>query len=84
MITGVAIHSLDPEEGFYFLSMPFRHNHLLKLLGEKGILSVGMEQGFVTDETEFLTRDEAERLARDTGQLTENLIGSVLTSEDLW
>ena len=44
----------------------------------------GAEQGFMTDAGVFLTRQEAETHARECGQLTGPLIGSVLTSEDLW
>lgn len=42
------------------------------------------EQGFLTDTGRFLSRKQAEAHARKCGQLTKPLIGSVLTSEDLW
>jgi hypothetical protein len=51
---------------------------------ETGDYSILGEQGFVTSTGEFLTREEAEVQARACGQLTKPLIGSVLTSEDLW
>lgn len=41
-------------------------------------------QGFVTDDGTFLARADAEAHARACGQLAGRLIGSVLTSEDLW
>lgn len=41
-------------------------------------------QGFLTNKNRFLTRDEAFELVKTNGQLKEDLIGSVLTSEDLW
>jgi len=41
-------------------------------------------QGFVTEDGTFLTRAEAEKLARQTGQLVGPIIGGELTSEDLW
>lgn len=80
MITGVALY--DWKE-VYFLSKPFRHNNLTKLLGEKGIKTTGI-QGFITHTGEFMDRELAERHARSYSQLTVPLIGSVLTSEDLW
>jgi hypothetical protein len=41
-------------------------------------------QGFLTSKDNFLTRSEALELAIKTGQSTSRIIGSVLTSEDLW
>lgn len=41
-------------------------------------------QGFVTDDGLFLTREQALVEARACGQLTKPLLGSILTSEDLW
>lgn len=41
-------------------------------------------QGFLTTKNRFLTRDEALELVKQTGQLKGDLIGSILTSEDLW
>lgn len=42
------------------------------------------EQGFLTNKNRFLTRSEALELVRTNGQLKGDLIGGVLTSEDLW
>ena len=42
------------------------------------------EQGFLTTKNRFLTRAEALTLVRENGQLIKPLIGSELTSEDLW
>jgi len=42
------------------------------------------EQGFLTTKNRFLTRKEALELVKSNGQLKKDLIGSVLTSEDLW
>lgn len=58
-----------------------RHSDIVK---EHYPATFGGIQGFITDNKTFLTRDEAEKHARDCGQLTKPLIGSVLTSEDLW
>ena len=41
-------------------------------------------QGFLTTKNRFLTRKEALELVRSNGQLKGDLIGGVLTSEDLW
>jgi len=42
------------------------------------------DQGFLTTKNRFLTREEALELVRSNGQLTKPLLGSCLTSEDLW
>lgn len=41
-------------------------------------------QGFLTTKNRFLNRTDALELVKRTGQLTNPLIGSELTSEDLW
>lgn len=41
-------------------------------------------QGFLTTKNRFLDRKDALLLVKDNGQLTKPLLGSVLTSEDLW
>jgi len=41
-------------------------------------------QGFLTTKDRFLTRDEALELVKSNGQLKGDIIGRVLTSEDLW
>lgn len=40
--------------------------------------------GFLTSKGRFVSRGEAEAIARLCGQLKKELIGSVLTSEDLY
>ena len=42
------------------------------------------DQGFLTSKGRFVSRKEAEVIARNCGQLTCDLIGGILTSEDLW
>lgn len=42
------------------------------------------EQGFLTTKNRFLTREEALKLVIQTGQHSGNIIGGILTSEDLW
>ena len=58
-----------------------RHNEIYKKYPMKTFNEV---QGFVTEEGIFLNRIKAEDHARACGQLTKPLIGSILTSEDLW
>lgn len=41
-------------------------------------------QGFMTSKGRFVSREEAEIIARQCGQIQGDLIGSVLTSEDLY
>lgn len=42
------------------------------------------EQGFLTTKNRFLNREEALILVKQNGQLKKDLLGGVLTSEDLW
>jgi len=42
------------------------------------------EQGFVSEDGSFFTREAALEMLLETKQITLPLIGSVLTSEDLW
>lgn len=41
-------------------------------------------QGFVDARGKFYTREEAEKFAREIGQMVGKNIGGPLTSEDLW
>ena len=50
-----------------------------------GEVSMKMDdQGFLTSKGRFVSRKEAEVIARNCGQITGKLIGGELTSEDLW
>lgn len=50
-----------------------------------GEVSMKMDdQGFLTSKGRFVSRKEAEKIARECGQVTGNLIGGELTSEDLY
>lgn len=42
------------------------------------------KQGFLTNKNRFLTRKEALELVKENGQLKNDTIGGILTSEDLW
>lgn len=41
-------------------------------------------QGFLTNKNRFLNRKDALELVKTNGQLKDNILGGVLTSEDLW
>ncbi len=65
---------------------PGRHDKVIRLIyDELGIFeSQRAEQGFVDQEGVFMTRAKALIVARASGQVTDKLLGSILTSEDLW
>lgn len=51
----------------------------------RGVVSKkAIDQGFFTSKFRFVSREEAEKIARECGQLEGDLIGGMLTSEDLW
>jgi len=73
----------------YSVEKPGRHHNIIhntpKLeVGKPASYVIDGEQGFLTDEGKFLNRNDSENHARACGQLVGKLIGSVLTSEDLW
>lgn len=69
---------------------PGRHHNIIGTLARdaRAATPIGSrpkwEQGFTTEEGVFLNRHDAEEYARDHGQIEGKLIGSILTSEDLW
>jgi hypothetical protein len=88
LIARAAIRAKDGK--VYSLSRPARHGDVMAMLGTietehgaKWALHDG-EQGFLDDTGMFLTRKEALHHATICGQLKKPLIGSILTSEDLW
>ena len=60
----------------------WRHSCIFETMPNGSI--VGCVQGFLTTKNRFLTRKEALNLVNKTGQLTKQIIGGELTSEDLW
>ncbi len=89
MITGVAI---SQDGVVWALPKPFRHHDVIHLIVEKtGQRPVTGVQGFIADFSFmeqpthfcFLDREQALYHARRMGQVTD-IIGSILTSEDLW
>jgi hypothetical protein len=75
----------------FSLPKPARHGAVMAMLGTvetehdgtKWALYDG-EQGFVDEHGTFYNRKQARAHAYRCGQHTEELIGSILTSEDLW
>lgn len=70
----------------YSLPAPNRHHNVIRSIG--GIYGSSKE-GFIDDESKFLTRTEAMLLAKQNGQLNrregvEYYQGPELFSEDLW
>lgn len=83
MITAVAINYVEGR--MYFASQPYRHHNLIDMaIQDRCQVPIKGIQGFLTDKGEFLNRDEAEAHAKECGQLTKSMRGSILTSEDLW
>ena len=65
------------------IEIGFRHHDIRnRFLGE--VQTGPSAQGFYTSKGRFVSRKEAEVIARNCGQLTGDLIGGELTSEDLW
>jgi hypothetical protein len=87
-IVAAAIRDHDGE--VWSLPPPARHcdvlNYIYKQTGKPTIRLSGIHQGFATSTGRYLTRRQAEPVAREAGQIRRagRLIGSVLTSEDLW
>lgn len=67
------------------LSKPARHNNIMDCLndnhGTRKLLLKESIAGFMLDDGSFISRDAATAIYRKQGK---ELIGSVLTSEDLW
>lgn len=84
-ITGVAIMMSD--NIFFCLPKPKRHHHILHMLARAGITlrHNRKDQGFVTNEGKFVTREEALIIAREAGQLLPcHEHETQLFSESVW
>ncbi len=71
----------------YALERPNRHHNVIAFIGEETgwrLCQHDSKQGFLTNRGRFVDRKEAEVIARNCGQVTGELIGSILTSEDMW
>lgn len=61
----------------------FRHSAIIEQL--RNVRTVyPMIQGFLTSKNRFLDCDQAHVLVKENGQLVKDLLGPILTSEDLW
>ena len=83
-IVGAAIFH---EGQIFWLEVPARHGDVMAALvklGQKRAAVVG-DQGFVTQNGDFLTRKEAREVAERYGQLKPNALQhEELFSEDVW
>lgn len=76
--------AMTPDGQIWTVPRPGRHDAALKRVHTESEFTAGeAKQGFVDNDGVFLTRTEAEPIARKAGQVGD-IIGSVLTSEDLW
>jgi hypothetical protein len=70
------------------LPEPYRHHHVLRLIHEMSDTKYNdadeRDQGFLDASGQYLTRSQARVSATENGQLVGDIIGGVLTSEDLW
>lgn len=85
-IIGVAIKSKEDGK-VNILEKPNRHHHVIKAMVESGYSKpIKGIQGFIDDQMNFLTREEAFELANKNGQYnrTDNCNLYKLFSEDLW
>ena len=80
-LVGVAIRLENGE--IRSLPAPARHHELFQKFPETREAEF-RDQGFVDELGRFYRRRPAEYYAREIGQLTKKMIGSILTSEDLW
>lgn len=77
------------EEVIISMPAPNRHHNLISMMVAMGCETPidnvnGYFSGFLTSSGKFVDREDGEKVARACGQLTKPLIGSILTSEDLW
>lgn len=79
-----------PRSRVWSMPEPYRHHHVRDLMMVNNVpvpINEGSERftyGFTTEDRKFLTREDAEKVARESGQLTKPNIGGPMTSEDLW
>lgn len=66
------------------LPRPARHHDIINELARANIIC--LEQGFLTDEGNFVTRSEGWHIAQDAGQIVYECGGpyGVLYSDNLW
>jgi hypothetical protein len=88
MITHVAICF---QGKVYSLPAPNRHHNVIRLIveqtGTKTVDAHGDDQGFLANDGLYWRRDDALRIARESGQLKPGCMGEKLGelySEDVW
>ena len=82
-VTIAAIRTKDGK--VWSVPRPGRHGDVIRKIYEATGEAVADEtQGFLLSDGRFVDRADAEDVARESGQVTGDLIGGVLTSEDLW
>jgi len=74
MVVNGVVHSLE---------RPKRHHHIISMLFD-GKHTVKGEQGFLDEEWNFLTREQAAEKALSSGQIEKLKWPPKLYSEDLW
>jgi len=79
----IVASAIKRDEYIWFLMAPARHHNVMEMMIKGGEEDAEGVQGFVNERGYFLDRFEALLYARAIGQVT-TIIGSVLTSEDLW
>lgn len=77
----LVISAIKCQNGKVYLGR--RHNNCFSSMIEKNE-HINSIQGFLTNKDRFVDRKEGEEIARESNQLEGKLIGSVLSSEDLW
>ena len=70
------------DDDIYSIEIGRRHNDILARFG-KSQLDV-IKQGFYTSWGRFVSREEALQIAKEAGQVSENIDDSRLFSEDLY
>jgi len=89
MVTIVSVAIQDPNGLVFSLPKPKRHNHIvhsMALVGMPTPVTNNREQGFLTSEGNFVTREEAAVIAISCGQVKAEALDvpGVLFSEDVW
>jgi hypothetical protein len=76
----------DHDGTVYVVARPGRHHHVIRLMVDSGCKKpVTGEQGFVLSDGRFADREEAARIALESGQIVKLKWGPTdLFSEDLW
>lgn len=83
MKTIVAAAILGPDGKVWSLPQPNRHHNIIWQMHGEGVATDG-DQGFITNDNEYVDRIEAGKIALDAGQTDRLKWGPSLYSEDLW